>query len=83
MKKVVAIIVLSALSAISASYAIWARNIRNHELKNLGRFHGKDSRIFKLSSKWMGSSCVFSFRFAGSSGALVLLAAAIYVAIYD
>lgn len=83
MKKVLTIVVLLAFSAVSASYAIWARRIRDYELRTMERYHGKDSRIFKLSSRWMGASYVFSFRFVGSLGALVLLVAAIYVAIYD
>ncbi len=83
MKKVITIVVLLAIAAIFAYNAIWARKIRDRQLAKLERFHGKDSRMFRLSSKWMGDSYVFSFRLVGSLGVVVLVAAVIYVAIHE
>lgn len=83
MKKAITIIVLLALSALSAYHAIRAREIRDRELGRLERFHGRDSSTFQLRSRWMGGSYVFSFRLVGSVGAIVWLAAAIYVAIHE
>ena len=82
MKKTIFIIALLVFAAISAYHAIWARQIRDRELMKLERFHGKDSRIFRFSSKLMGPSYVFSFRLTGSVSAILLLALAIYVAIH-
>jgi len=83
MTKVITIVVLLALAAISIYHAIWAREIRDRNLGRLERFHGKESRIFRLSSKWMGAAYVFSFRLVGAMGTVILVAAAIYVAIYE
>lgn len=83
MKNVIIIVVLLSLAAVFAYDAIWAREIRDRQLGKLERFHGRDSRIFRLSSKWMGASYVFGFRLVGSLGALGLLVAAIYVAIHE
>lgn len=82
MKRVVIVVALLVLSATFAYHAICAREIRDRELKGLERFHGRDSRIFRFSSKLMGASYVFSFRLVGSVSAIVLLALAIYVAIH-
>jgi hypothetical protein len=82
MKKVVTIVVLLVFAAIFAYHAIWAREIRDRQLRQVERWHGKDSRAFRLKSKWMDASYVFSFRLVGSVGALVLLGLAIYVAIH-
>ncbi len=79
MKRTIMIVALLALSAIFAYHAIRAREIRDRQLMNLERFHGKDSRIFRFGSKFLGASYVFSFRLVGSVGALVLMALAIYV----
>lgn len=83
MKKVITILVLLALAALSAYHAIRAREIRDGQLRRVERWHGKDSRVFRIKSKWMGASYVFSFRLVGSVGAIVWLAAAIYVAIHE
>lgn len=82
MKKLIVIIALLVFAAIAAYHAIWAREIRDRELKGLERFHGRDSRIFRFGSKLMGSSYVFSFRLVGSVSAVLLLALAIYVGIH-
>ena len=82
MKKAITIVVLLALSAIFAYHAIWARESRDRQLQRVERWHGKDSRVFGLKSKWMDASYVFSFRLVGSVSAIVLLALAIYVAIH-
>jgi len=79
---IIAVVVLLVLSAIAGYHAIWAREIRDRQLKQFERFHGKDSGIFRQSRKWMDASYVFSFRYVGSVAALVLLVAAIYVAIH-
>lgn len=81
MKQIIIVIVLLAFAVIGAYDAFFARKIRDRELKGLERFHGKDSRIFRFSSKLMGPSYVFSFRLIGSVSALLLLALAIYIAI--
>jgi hypothetical protein len=82
MQKIIFIVVLLVFAAVAAYDAIWAREIRDRQLRKLERFHGKDSRMFRFSSKWMGASYVFSFRLVGSVSAIVLLALAIYVAIH-
>ena len=82
LKKIIVTIALLVFAAIAAYHAIWAQEIRDRELKGLERFHGRDSRIFRFSSKLMGSSYVFSFRLVGSVSAILLLALAIYVAIH-
>ncbi len=83
MKKTIIVIVLVVAAATSAYHAIWAREIRDRQLTQLERFHGKDSRILRFSSKLLGASYVISFRLIGSLGALVLLGLAIYVATHD
>lgn len=80
--KLIFIIALLVFAAIAAYDAIGAREIRDRELKGLERFHGKDSRLFRFSSKLLGKSYVFSFRLTGSVSALLLLALGIYVAIH-
>ena len=82
MKRLIFLIALLVFAAIAAYHAIWARKIRDRELKRLERFHERDSRIFRIGSKLMGSSYVFSFRLVGSVSAVLLLALAIYVAIH-
>ena len=82
MKKIILIVVLLLFAAVAVYDAIWARDIRDRQLKKLERFHGKDNRIFRFSSKLMGVSYVWSFRVGGAVTALVLLAAVIYVVIH-
>ena len=49
-------------------HAICAREIRDRQLIQLERFHGKESRILRFSSKLLDVSYVLSFRSIGSWG---------------
>jgi len=81
--KLISVAVLLTLSVVAGSYAYWAGELRDRQLRRMERWYGKESRMFRIQSRWMGASYVFSFRLVGSLAALVLLGLAIYVAIHD
>lgn len=81
MKYLVATMLVIA-SLLSAAFAIWAKEMRDYQLKIILRDFDRNGSISSLQRKVVSRpSYVFSFRIAGGVGALFLLVLAVEVMI--